>query len=164
MTAQDQRQAFVAFSAFVTGFTQVDLHGTGQVDEYLSTVAEAVGDDVLAELLEAWARVSDEAQGEESSAVEDLLRRDVFSDPKLGPVARNVIKVWYVGIWYELPPAWIDAFGALEKNYTFMVSASAYTEGMLWPAIGGNPPGARGPGYGSWTGPPRIPDGATNGN
>jgi hypothetical protein len=153
----------MAFSAAVTGFTAVDLHGTGQAEEYRTTVAEAVGDDALAELLETWARISGEAQGE-SSQLENLLRRDVFSDPKLGPVARNIVKLWYVGIWYELPPAWIDAFGALEKNYTFMVSPSAYVAGMLWPTVGGNPPGARGPGFGSWTGPPRLGGGTARGN
>lgn len=163
MTAQDQLQTFVAFSAAVTGFTQFDLQGTGQAEEYRSTVAEVTGDDVLTELLEAWARVHDESQGD-SNLAQVLLRRSVFSDLKLGPVARNIIKLWYVGIWYELPPEWIDAFGAREKNYTFMVSASAYTEGMLWPAVDGNPPGAKGPGFASWTGPPRIARGAPTGD
>ena len=157
MSAQNQLQAFVAFSAAVTGFTQFDLQGTGQADAYRSTVAEAVGDEVLAELIEAWARVCDSTE-KESTLVQNL-RRDIFSDPKLGPVGRNIIKLWYVGMWYALPSAWVDAFGALGKNNTFMVSASAYTAGMLWPAIGGNPPGARGPGYGSWADPPRIPGG-----
>jgi hypothetical protein len=159
VTRQDPRQAFVALSAVITGFTEFDLYGSGQTDAHQSVVAEAVGDDVLAELLDAWARVCDEARGERSST-EGLLRREIFSDPKLGPVARNIIKLWYVGIWYALPPAWIDAFGALEKNHTFVPSPAAYTEGMLWPAIGANPPGVKGPGYASWTGPPRIPGGA----
>jgi hypothetical protein len=163
MTPQDQLQEFVAFSAAVTGFTEFDMHGTGQAEEYRRTVAEVVGDDVLSELLDTWARVRDEAQ-RGGSPTENRLRHDIFSDPKLGPVARNIIKLWYVGIWYELSPEWIDAFGALEKNYTFTVSGSAYTSGMLWPAIGGNPPGARGPGYASWTGPPRIPEAAPTGN
>ena len=157
MNAQPQRlEEFVAFSAALTGFAQFDLQGTGQVDAYLATVTDGAGEGVLAELLDAWARVRDEAQGDDA-LVRGLLRRDVFSDPKLGPVARNVVKLWYVGIWYELPPAWIDAYGALERNYTFMVSASAYTNGMLWTAIGANPPGARGPGFASWTAPPRFP-------
>jgi hypothetical protein len=156
MTDNAQLQAFVAFSAVVAGFTEVELHGTGQPEPYLSAVAGVVGNQILDELLDAWGRVRDEAQGD-ASATQDLLRREIFSDPKLGPVGRNVVKLWYVGIWYELPPDWIDAFGALERNTTFTVSPSAYTNGMLWPAIGANPPGARGPGYASWAGPPRIP-------
>ncbi|MFL5782831.1 MAG: hypothetical protein ACJ760_16055 [Thermoleophilaceae bacterium] len=147
---------FVAFSAAVTGFREFDLHGTGQAEEYLSTVAGGAGADVLDGLLAAWTRVRDEAQDDDTLTA-TLLRREVFSDPTLGPVARNVVKLWYVGIWYELPRAWIDACGALERNYTFMVSSSAYVNGMLWTAIGGNPPGARGPGFASWAGPPRFP-------
>lgn len=162
MSAHEQLEEFVAFSAAVTGFTGFDLHGTGQAEAYRSTVADGVGDDVLAELLEAWGRVREEAKGD-AALTQGLLRRDVFSDPKLGPVARNVVKLWYVGIWYELPSAWLDAYGALERAYTFMVSSSAYTNGMLWTAIGANPPGARGPGFASWTGPPRFPADAPGG-
>jgi hypothetical protein len=158
VSPDDQLQEFVALSAAVTGFTQFDLHGTGQAEAYRRTVVEGAGEEVLDELLAAWRRIGDEAQ-EDDAATQRLLRREVFSDPKLGPVVRNVVKLWYVGIWYELPPAWIDAFGALEGNYTFMVSAAAYTQGMIWTAIGANPPGARGPGYASWAGPPRISPG-----
>jgi hypothetical protein len=85
-----------------------------------------------------------------------LLRRDIFSHELLGPIARNVVKLWYAGIWYELPREWTEAFGTRENNDTFGVSAAAYTESLLWPAIGANPPGAKGPGYGSWATPPRI--------
>jgi hypothetical protein len=164
VNAQPERlDEFVAFSAAVTGFKQFDLHGTGQAADYLSTVAAGAGDEVLAELLDAWTLVHGEASGDDALE-HSLLRREVFSDPRLGPVARNVVKLWYVGIWYELPRAWIDACGALERNYTFMVSPSAYVNGMLWTAIGANPPGARGPGFASWTGPPKIPGAGSSGS
>ena len=94
---------------------------------------------------------------EPSGVLADLLRRDLFSDLRLGPVARNVVKMWYVGIWYELPQSWTDAYGARQQNVAFTVSAAAYTEGLLWPSIGANPSGAKAPGYGSWAQPPRIP-------
>jgi len=156
MTAvAEQLEEFVAFSAAITGFTEFELRGTGQAESFFSTVSDAVGDDTVVELLAAWARVRDEPEG---AARDDGLRGEVFSDPKLGPVARNVIKLWYVGIWYELSADWIDAFGALSRNMTFMVSPSAYTEALLWPALGANPPGAKGPGWGSWSGPPRLAD------
>jgi hypothetical protein len=76
-------------------------------------------------------------------------------------VARNIVKMWFVGIWYELPREWTEAFGARPGNVTFVVSGTAYTEGLLWPAIGANPPGAKAPGYGSWAFPPQIPALAT---
>lgn len=55
-----------------------------------------------------------------------------------GSGARRLIRLWYTGHWD----------GA-------MVSAAAYRAGLLWRAIGVSPPGARPPGYGSWSLPPQ---------
>jgi hypothetical protein len=147
--------AFLDFSAEVTAFSVFDLEGTGQAEAYRKAVAGVVGEAVLGELLHAYARAVHEA-GQDPAARARLLYRDIFSSEKLGPIARNIIKMWYVGIWYELPPEWTESFGALENDVTFFVSPSAYTEGLLWRAIGANPPGAKAPGYGSWAAPPHI--------
>jgi hypothetical protein len=144
---------FLDFSAEITAFTTFELLGTGQAQAYYDAVIDIIGADVMKELLDAWNRVRGEPQ-----SVRDLrLRREIFGSEKLGPIARNIIKLWYVGIWYELPQAWTESFGALAKNVEFMVSATAYTEGLLWPAIGANPQGAKAPGYASWVLPPQIP-------
>ena len=142
---------FLAFSSEVTAFTEFDLHGTGQAQSYLDTVVRVVGEGLLAELLDAY----DRAAGQENQTT--ALEAEVFSSEKLGPIARNIIKLWYVGVWYELPSDWTESFGALENDGTFTASPAAYPEGLLWRAIGANPPGAHGPGYGSWAQPPRIP-------
>jgi len=144
---------FLAFSAEITAFTVFELQGTGQAQAYLATVKDVVGEKLLGQLLDAYDRLRSEAQ----PARDDRMRREIFGDEKLGPIARNIIKLWYVGIWYELPHAWTETFGALDKNISFMVSASAYIEGLLWTAIGANPSGAKAPGYGSWAAPPSIP-------
>ena len=143
-------ERFLAFSADVTAFSDFQLRGTGQAEPYLATVVDVVGEALVDELLERHARLPDGDR-------ETSLRREIFSDEQLGPIARNLVKLWFVGIWYELPAAWREAFGARERDVTFMVSATAYTEGLLWPAIGANPPGAKAPGYGTWAAPPRIP-------
>jgi hypothetical protein len=160
VTAGDRLERFTAFSAAVTGFTAFDVRGTGLTESFLSTITEILGDELVDELLGAWGRAEAAAQSD-AAKLENVLRREMFSDEKLGPIARNVVKLWYVGIWYELPREWMDSFGMLERNDTFIVSAVAYTESLVWPAIGANPPGAKGPGYGSWAGPPQIADGAT---
>ena len=144
-------EKFLAFSAEVTAFTVFELRGTGQAEAYLAAVVGVVGKELLGQLLDAYDRVPAEPKERDS-----LLRREIFGDEKLGPIARNVIKLWYIGIWYELPRGWTEAFGALDKDVTFMVSASAYTEGLLWTAAGANPSGAKAPGYASWVGPPQI--------
>jgi hypothetical protein len=157
VTANGLPERFLAFSAEVTAFSIFDLQGTGQAEAYLSAVRDVVGEEVLGELLDAYGRAADES-ADDPAARAGLLYRDIFSSEKLGPIARNIIKLWYVGVWYELPPEWTESFGVLEKNVTFVVSPAAYTEGLLWRAIGANPPGAKAPGYGSWSAPPRIED------
>ncbi len=157
MTADGLLERFLAFSAEVTAFSTFDLQGTGQTESYLSSVTDVVGEEVLGELLDVYRRATDESAGDPAVRA-TLLYRDIFSSEQLGPIARSIIKLWYVGVWYELPPEWTENFGALENNVTFVVSPSAYTEGLLWRAIGANPPGAKAPGYGSWAAPPRIED------
>lgn len=146
---------FVAFSAVATGFSPFHLRGTGQVVRYLATLDDIVGEEITTGLLDAYRGVARDA-GDDSAAVQRGLRRDIFSDPKLGPVARALIKLWYVGTWYELPDDWREAYGQNEKDRTFVVSASSYTEGLLWPAIGANPSGAKPIGYGMWASPPLV--------
>ena len=148
-------ERFLAFSSDVTAYSIFELRGTGLAQAYLATVEEVVGRQVVDALLDRYDAAVAAAEG--GGALPDLLRRELFSDLRLGPVARNLVKMWYLGIWYELPGAWTDAYGALPKNVAFTVSAAAYTEGLLWPSIGANPPGAKAPGYGSWASPPRIP-------
>lgn len=149
--------SFLDFSATATAFTRFELLGTGRAEEYLHTAVRIVGATIVDHML----RLHDEAVATaagDPAVFDDLLRRDVLSDPQVGPVARNVAKMWFLGIWYELPPEWTEAFGARQGDTTFMVSPAAYTEGLLWPAIGASPPGAKPPGFASWTAPPRLPE------
>jgi hypothetical protein len=153
MSAPDRLKRFLAFSSEVTGFSVFDLEGTGQAQSFFNAFIGVLGMGLVDEFLRTYAGL-DELGGVEER--EMALRRSFFSDEKLGPIARNVITMWYVGLWTELPAEWIDAYGANENDQTFMVSPTAYTEALLWPAIGANPPGAKGPGYGSWARPPRL--------
>jgi hypothetical protein len=149
MTADDSlSERFLAFSSAVTAFSVFDLHGTGQAECYLSAVVRVLGQETLTELLDAYDRAAGDA---------GTLRAEIFSDEKFGPVARNIIKLWYAGIWYELPFEWTESFGARENDGTFTASSQAYPDALLWRAIGANPPGARAPGYGSWASPPAFP-------
>jgi hypothetical protein len=146
---------FLAFSAVLTGFSPYRLRGTGQVKPFWSTLNDIAGTAIARELLSAFRSVADEA-GADEAALERSLRLRILSDAKLGPLARNLIKLWYVGTWYELPREWRETYGGSENDRTFVVSASAYVEGLLWPAIGANPSGAKPLGYGTWADPPAI--------
>jgi len=156
MRPEDRMDHFIAFSTEVTAFTTFDLWGTGQAEAYLATVGAVVGTAFLDELLGAYEKILRETEGEPPSERKARLRREIFGSEKLGPIARNIVKLWYVGTWYELP-AWTEAFGPAPKDVTFVVSSASYVEGLMWKAIGAHPAGARAPGYGSWASPPRIP-------
>lgn len=146
-------QQFLAFSAEMTAFTEFDLLGTGLANDYLAAVVKVVGPDLVAELLAAYDSLAG-TSGDDRTAG---LRKKILGDEKLGPIARNIIKIWYSGLWFELPKTWTDNYGALENNILFAVSGPAYTEALVYKAIGANPPGAKGPGYGSWSLKPNIP-------
>lgn len=144
---------FVRLSAEITAFSSFELNGTGQVKPYYQKIVEVVGESTVADLLSAY----DALSGTPHPEREVRLRREIFGDEKLGPVARNLVKLWYSGTWFALPKAWMETYGASDRNITLTVSGEAYTEGLLWPAIGAHPPGAKAPGYGSWFLPPQIP-------
>ncbi|SDT41937.1 hypothetical protein SAMN04488543_4277 [Friedmanniella luteola] len=147
---------FLAFSVEATAFTRYELVGTGQAEAYLAAVDGVVGPALVDDLLDRYDLVlARAAAGEAGTSA--LLRRHLLGDARLGPVARNLAKMWFVGTWYELPRTWTEAYPLQTRNETFVVSAGAYVEGLLWPAIGANPPGAKPPGFGSWSQPPRIP-------
>ncbi len=149
-------QDFLTLSVLVTGFTEFELLGTGQADFYFSTVTAIVGKPFMLELCQCFRKLQSEAQDE--AALTGALRTEIISNDKLGPITRSIIKLWFVGTWYQLPYEWRETYGARDEDKTFVVSPVAYTEGLLWPAIGANPSGAKGPGYGSWSFPPRIPE------
>lgn len=144
---------FLAFSAELTGFSVFELRATGEAEAYLEVTLRVAGQEVLQELLDAHGNLN-----EAGKRREDQIRRNILGDPKLGPLARNIIKMWFSGVWYELPESWMSAYAAEANNTTFTVRPSSYPEGLLWKTIGASPPGARAPGYGSWAEAPSIPD------
>ena len=146
---------FLNLSVSITGFSNLDLQGTGQTSLYLSTILDIVGEAMCFELLQTFRELEAKAKGDDA-VLANGLRQEIFSSDKFGPISRNIIKLWYVGTWYQLPSAWRDTFGAHEKDTTFVVSPVAFTEGLLWPTIGVNPPAAKAQGYGTWGDRPSV--------
>ncbi len=137
------KEHFLDFSAAVTGFSKFKLQGTGQVSLYFDTIRGVIGDEMFAELLQTFCG--------DSKNVDKIM-----ASLKLGPIARNIIKLWYIATWEQLPLVWQEKFGATLNDGTFIASPYAYTEGLLWPVIGVNPPAAKAPGYATWSEPPKF--------
>ena len=141
---------FLALSAPLTGFEVVELEATGMADTYLDKLRAIVGDHLTARLLS----VGGAAAAWSEDHVHDELRRRVMGDKTLGPLAANVVVLWYLGQWRQLPAEWRDRHGASVLDVDHIVSAEAYKAGLVWTAIGAHPQGANPQGFGSWAAPP----------
>jgi hypothetical protein len=138
MTMPDMDDRFLALSAALTGFTAFQLQGTGQAALYQATASSMAGPCERARLAR---RLRRHRRAGSPADQDRCLRRDVLSDDRLGPLARSIIKMWYVGTWYELPRDWRERFGGSAQDHDHVPSPQSYTEGLLWPAVGANPQG-----------------------
>jgi hypothetical protein len=141
-------EAFLALSELLTGFGRVQLAGTGQTGTYLRVLDSVLPGGLLDELLRAAGNLP-AGTGREAAAGPAVL-----ADPKLGPVARNIILLWYRGTWTALPQEWRAAYGTSPLDTDHVVSAPAYQAGLQWVAAGAHPAGALQQGYGAWAAAP----------
>ncbi|MDJ0729529.1 MAG: hypothetical protein QNJ33_06000 [Crocosphaera sp.] len=133
---------FLDFSVVATGFSRFDLLGTGQASLYFDTVRGVIGGEMFADFLQTF----------NNQGIDWVLGSGKFS-----PIARNIIKLWYIATWEELPSLWKIGFGYKINDSTFIASPYAYPEGLVWQTVGVNPPAAKAPGYETWKYPPIIP-------
>ncbi|MBL4704595.1 MAG: hypothetical protein JKY54_08745 [Flavobacteriales bacterium] len=138
---------FRKMSAVFTGFSQADLQGTGLNELLFNTIQKTLATGILNELLELFDDLCH--KHEQQSAFKDEVRKQIFESEKYGPLARNIIQVWYTGTWYQMADDWIKYYGST-NNVDFIVSAESYVNGLVWPAIGSHPMGAKQEGFGTW--------------
>jgi hypothetical protein len=143
---------FVGLSVALTGFDRAELFATGMVDRYLGELMSTLDDSLVGELLKRWAAIMALAPEQR----EAQLVSTILSDATLGPIARNLTMLWYLGQWTQLPREWRDVHGANARDVDRIVSAEAYRESLVWVTFGGHPQGAKAPGFGSWAMEPPI--------
>jgi hypothetical protein len=144
----DRSDVFLELSALLTGFSRVQLLGTGVADEYLQTLEATLPGEVLDGLLDSYERLP---AGDQREAA---LASEILGDSKFGPVARNLILLWYCGSWTALPEDWREAHGTSPLDTDRVISAASYVAGLQWTAAGAHPVGARQQGFGAWALPP----------
>lgn len=149
------KQDFVELSSALTDFNAFSLHGTGQVDNYLQALMQIIGNENVSRLLTEFNRILSQSDLDEQQFVWSM-RKDILGDLRLGPIARNIMKLWYTGKWCQLPLSWRQVYGENANDTDHYINAAAYTEGLLWKAIDAPPSGAKGPGFGSWQSPPEL--------
>ena len=144
--------AFLRLSEILTGFNSIELLRTGMVEPYYDELTAVIGAREVGALLAA-AEAVDATAGSDDE-VDTRMQSEILDDERFGPVARNIITMWYLGNWVQLPREWRNRFGAMSLDFDRVVSAKAYREGLVWPAAGTHPMGAKQPGFGSWSEPP----------
>jgi hypothetical protein len=150
----DTARQFLSASSALTGFTEVELMRTGMADSYWNTLVGTIGAPLAGDFLTACARAFAASADEEQLAAQ--FQKIVLDDSFCGPLARNIITMWYLGQWNALPREWCDVFGGSMSDVTHIVSGQAYAQGLVWPTFGGHPQGAKGGGWGSWAEPPLV--------
>lgn len=139
---------FLRLSVVLTGFDDQELLGTGVLETYYDELLRIIGAREAGALFGAFGRV---AVGDDTA-----FRSLILEDPRHGPVARNVLMMWYLGTWTQLPRGWRNTYGATAYDTDHVVSAAAYREGLVWPAAGTHPMGAKQQGFGSWAKPSTL--------
>jgi hypothetical protein len=153
VSPSDLLDDFLSLSAALTGFSVAQLQGTGMASTYYDEMVAIVGDELTVALIREGSlalRWRDD--------VEEQLRLRLMDDGDLGPLARNLAVLWYTGGWVQLPADWRQRHGASSLDSERLLSARSWTEGLMWPAIGAHPTGAKAPGFASWVGPPTLGD------
>jgi hypothetical protein len=137
-------ESFLAISAELTGFSSAELHATGNVRHLFEEFGTTLGFELCRHFVQV-----------------HLAPADRLASPFYGPIARNLIRMWYLGQWQRLPTEWVTSipkefqpFDEFGRNFNRVISAQAYKEGLAWSAIGANPPAAKQPGFASWAEPP----------
>ena len=138
---------FTALSAALTGHDEAALWATGCLPEYRRQLASVAGPALLSRLEAAGL---DLAALPEGPAREALMRDAVLADPDLGPLARSLIQLWYLGQWTPMPADWVERNGAKREDVARILSPRAYREGLVWNVIDAHPMGAKQQGFGAW--------------
>ena len=140
-------ELFRSLSVTLTGFSDAELSGTAMAQTYFTLIPSIVGEEKFGRLLAIWRDTYIRGEGDEP-LLEKLVKEQIFEEPDLGPIARNVVTLWYLGMWNQMPATWRNKHGAWANDVTFVVSPQSYTEGLVWKAIHTHPPAAKQPGYG----------------
>jgi hypothetical protein len=143
--APDAVADFLRLSVTITGFDDYELLGTGMLEAYYDELLLIIGAREAGSLFGAFQRVE---EGDDQA-----FRKVILDDARYGPVARNVLRMWYLGAWTQLPREWRNSYGATSYDVDHVVSAAAYRASLVWPTAGTHPMGAKQQGYGSWAEP-----------
>jgi hypothetical protein len=157
MSSDPNFQPFVELSSILTGYAQEDLapdiDPIGLASEYLTWMEQHADQAAFQQTLTTFQSIASLPADQQSQQVQ----QQILLDPVMGPIARRIIRLWYLATWYENePPTPTDA--------SQVVSMNAYTMGLAWDAAQAHPMGFSELHFGYWAVPPPVTDPAVSPN
>jgi hypothetical protein len=149
---KSRRQLFVELCSELTGYSCVELEGTGLVEAYQQLLEDVVGTTVATE-------IHDHAEVILASEVADRpgkLHQLLLQPSRYASVMSSLLYLWYLGTWNRLPDSWYHETclrfpGSDSLGNTHVPSALAYVEQLSYRTALAHPPGAKPTGWGSWS-------------
>jgi len=128
----EDQAAFLSLSVALTGFSEVELLGTGVAKLYHGHLEQEAAEPLHA-LLDVWGQLP---PGDAAA-----LERRIMRNPDLAPFAQALILLWYTATWTFVP----------DKSVAFGI---AFPEALVWKLGDLHPTAAKPPGFASWANPP----------
>jgi hypothetical protein len=139
-------ETFLRLSRHLTGVADLDRV---LAEHYLARFADQPGcGELLPDLLGAFAAV-EQAAGDVEAAID----RDIMRDPTLGPPARQLIYLWYVGAFFESYP--LDPTRR-RGTWRYGTEADDYGRGLMWSVVRAHAPMTPGGSGEYWSEPPDL--------
>lgn len=131
-TTTNQTDTFLGISTHLTGFTEIELLGTGMLETYFNVAMNknsvSTVESFLTDAADIMKKYKDDPANLKAAILADLMPDSVYNG-----LAKNIITMWYTGNWVN-----------------DVISPQSYIQGLIWSTASTHPPGAKQPGYGSW--------------
>ena len=123
---------FMSISEALTGFSIFELQGTGLAKFYYEFISKDLANNSFYEFLGRSKYLVENTNFEKN--LFQMFNAVKEEDSQYKYVAEKIIKLWYQGTW--------------EGRH---IHENSYKEGLIWKAIHSHPPGAKQPGFKSWS-------------
>jgi hypothetical protein len=129
---------FLDISVFLTGFNKMELLGTGMLETYFNVVMNMNNVALVESFLAESEKILAKNQGNVEKINNEILHK-LMPDSLYNGLAKNIITMWYMGNWMNT-----------------VINPQSYVQGLIWGVAETHPPGAKQPGYASWSTAPKI--------
>ena len=138
---------FVTLSSILTGYPESTLKPGADTqklsEQYLAVLIKEVAPEFLEALNTTFLNIDnpDEAS----------VTTHIMNNATIGVIARNIIKMWYLGIWYS-----VYTNVSPNSDTSYVISSIAYKNGMVWSTMYAHPMGYSEENFGYWNSPPNT--------